>query len=173
MIGGQPAAVAFSGLAPGFAGLYQVNATVPPGLSAGTSRLLSRSAGPHLPPLTFPCSNVRRSYFKRPARLDSAHFSNPNPMLGTAGFAMATGSAPPDSAGCEDFILIGRMIARDGGIVLLRAMASSCHLSQLCASRENHKSGRLAVNQLNLCRGDTVPPRGFRPVECTVCVAEQ
>ena len=35
MIGGQQATVGFSGLAPGFVGLYQVNATVPTGLSAG------------------------------------------------------------------------------------------------------------------------------------------
>ena len=34
-IGGQPAAVSFSGLAPGFPGLYQIDATVPAGLSAG------------------------------------------------------------------------------------------------------------------------------------------
>jgi minor extracellular serine protease Vpr len=35
-IGGQTATVLFSGLAPGFPGLYQVNATVPAGISAGT-----------------------------------------------------------------------------------------------------------------------------------------
>jgi minor extracellular serine protease Vpr len=34
-IGGQPAQVLFSGLSPGFVGLYQVNVTVPAGLSAG------------------------------------------------------------------------------------------------------------------------------------------
>jgi len=34
-IGGQPAAVSFSGLAPGFADLYQVNATVPAGIGTG------------------------------------------------------------------------------------------------------------------------------------------
>jgi uncharacterized protein (TIGR03437 family) len=44
-IGGQNAAVAFSGLAPGFAGLYQVNVTVPPGISAGTSVPLVVTAG--------------------------------------------------------------------------------------------------------------------------------
>ncbi len=38
-IGGQQAAVSFSGLAPGFAGLYQVNATVPSGLSAGNQQV--------------------------------------------------------------------------------------------------------------------------------------
>ncbi len=35
-IGGQPAEVSFSGLAPGFPGLYQVNVTVPSGLNPGT-----------------------------------------------------------------------------------------------------------------------------------------
>ena len=34
-IGGQPATVTFSGLAPGFADLYQVNATVPAGIGTG------------------------------------------------------------------------------------------------------------------------------------------
>ncbi len=36
-IGGQDAPVQFSGLAPGFPGLYQVNVTVPSGISAGTA----------------------------------------------------------------------------------------------------------------------------------------
>ena len=35
-IGGQPTTTLFSGLAPGFPGLYQVNAIVPAGISAGT-----------------------------------------------------------------------------------------------------------------------------------------
>jgi uncharacterized protein (TIGR03437 family) len=34
-IGGQNASVQFSGLASGFVGLYQVNATIPTGLAAG------------------------------------------------------------------------------------------------------------------------------------------
>ena len=38
MIGGQPATVGFSGLAPGIVGEYQVNVTVPPGLSAGNQQ---------------------------------------------------------------------------------------------------------------------------------------
>jgi len=37
MIGGKNAAVGFCGLAPGFPGLYQVNATVPTGLTPGTN----------------------------------------------------------------------------------------------------------------------------------------
>ncbi len=34
-IGGQPAAVSFAGLAPGFVGVYQVNAQVPAGITPG------------------------------------------------------------------------------------------------------------------------------------------
>jgi uncharacterized protein (TIGR03437 family) len=40
-VGGQTAAVSFAGLAPGFAGLYQVNAALPAGASAGSSVVLS------------------------------------------------------------------------------------------------------------------------------------
>jgi uncharacterized protein (TIGR03437 family) len=36
-IGGIPAEVQFSGLAPGFVGLYQVNARIPAGISAGSA----------------------------------------------------------------------------------------------------------------------------------------
>jgi uncharacterized protein (TIGR03437 family) len=39
MIGGQSADVSFSGLAPGFAGLYQINVTVPPNLTPGNNTL--------------------------------------------------------------------------------------------------------------------------------------
>ena len=35
IIGGQAATVSFSGLAPGYADLYQVNATVPTGIGTG------------------------------------------------------------------------------------------------------------------------------------------
>jgi uncharacterized protein (TIGR03437 family) len=38
-IGGQVAAVSYSGLAPGFAGLYQINVVVPPGLTAGNQNV--------------------------------------------------------------------------------------------------------------------------------------
>ena len=34
-VGGVPAAVTFSGLAPGYAGLYQINVQVPDGAPAG------------------------------------------------------------------------------------------------------------------------------------------
>ena len=34
-VGGQPAAVSFAGLAPGFAGVYQINAQVPAGIAPG------------------------------------------------------------------------------------------------------------------------------------------
>lgn len=43
-IGGRPAPVAFAGLAPGFAGVYQVNALVPPGLKPGVQSIALRAA---------------------------------------------------------------------------------------------------------------------------------
>jgi len=45
LIGGRPATVHFSGLAPGYAGLYQINATVPAELAAGETELLLRVGG--------------------------------------------------------------------------------------------------------------------------------
>jgi uncharacterized protein (TIGR03437 family) len=44
-IGGVPAAVTFAGLAPGYAGLYQVNITVPAGLPAGTREVVISNGG--------------------------------------------------------------------------------------------------------------------------------
>jgi uncharacterized protein (TIGR03437 family) len=38
-VGGQAATVTYSGLAPGFVGLYQVNVTIPTGLTAGDNFL--------------------------------------------------------------------------------------------------------------------------------------
>lgn len=44
-IGGQPAQVLFSGLAPGFAGLYQLNVTVPANIGAGNQPLVVSIGG--------------------------------------------------------------------------------------------------------------------------------
>jgi len=44
-IGGQPATVTFSGLAPGFAGLYQINVIIPPGLGAGPQPITVKIGG--------------------------------------------------------------------------------------------------------------------------------
>jgi uncharacterized protein (TIGR03437 family) len=44
-MGGTAAPVSFSGLAPGFVGLYQVNAQVPAGLSAGNQAVLIKMGG--------------------------------------------------------------------------------------------------------------------------------
>jgi uncharacterized protein (TIGR03437 family) len=40
MIGGANAAVSFSGLAPNFVGLYQINAQVPTGLKSGNQAVV-------------------------------------------------------------------------------------------------------------------------------------
>ena len=45
MIGGSKAIVSFSGLAPGFVGLYQVNAEVPANLKAGNQAVIVESPG--------------------------------------------------------------------------------------------------------------------------------
>lgn len=44
-VGGRPAALLYSGLAPGFAGLYQVNITMPAGLPAGNAAVELTIAG--------------------------------------------------------------------------------------------------------------------------------
>ncbi len=52
-IGGQPAAVSFAGLAPGFVGLYQVNATVPTGVPSGNAvQVVLQIAGQTSPVVT-------------------------------------------------------------------------------------------------------------------------
>jgi uncharacterized protein (TIGR03437 family) len=52
-IGGQPAQVLFAGLAPTFAGLYQVNAIVPAGVAAGNAvPVVLQVAGQASPPVT-------------------------------------------------------------------------------------------------------------------------
>jgi adhesin/invasin len=53
MIGGQQAQVSFSGLAPGFPGLYQINATVPAGLT-GNQQVTVSIGGQTSPAVTLP-----------------------------------------------------------------------------------------------------------------------
>ena len=53
-VGGQNAAVGFSGLAPGFAGLYQVNVTIPPGLAPGLQPLVLSVNGVSSPAVNIP-----------------------------------------------------------------------------------------------------------------------
>ena len=53
MIGGRPAAVSFSGLTPGYAGLYQINAVVPAGITPGDAvPVVISVAGQTSPPVT-------------------------------------------------------------------------------------------------------------------------
>jgi adhesin/invasin len=52
-VGGRPAEVAFSGLAPGFVGLYQVNAVIPPGVGTGDEvAVVIETDGQVSPPVT-------------------------------------------------------------------------------------------------------------------------
>jgi uncharacterized protein (TIGR03437 family) len=45
MVGGQNATIKFAGLAPGFVGLYQINAVMPGGVSSGNALVLVRAGG--------------------------------------------------------------------------------------------------------------------------------
>ncbi len=53
-IGGQPAAVQYSGLAPGYPGLYQINVTVPSGLAAGSQPVIVTVGGQSSKSATIP-----------------------------------------------------------------------------------------------------------------------
>jgi uncharacterized protein (TIGR03437 family) len=53
-IGGREAAVSFAGLAPGFVGLYQVNAVVPAGTATGSVPVAVKLAGQTSPTVTIP-----------------------------------------------------------------------------------------------------------------------
>jgi len=55
-IGGMQTPVSFSGLSPGFTGLYQINTVVPAGLSSGNQPVVIKVAGQQSPPVTL---NVR------------------------------------------------------------------------------------------------------------------
>jgi uncharacterized protein (TIGR03437 family) len=50
-LGGMPCEVQFSGLAPGFTGVYQVNFRIPAGLASGTQDLVLAAAGAASPPV--------------------------------------------------------------------------------------------------------------------------
>jgi uncharacterized protein (TIGR03437 family) len=51
-MGGQDAIVLFSGLAPGFAGLYQLNVTVPDGLPPGDAEIVISMGDQPSPPVS-------------------------------------------------------------------------------------------------------------------------
>lgn len=52
-VGGMPAQVLFSGLTPGFAGLYQVNVSIPPGIPSGsTVPVVISASGVSSPPVS-------------------------------------------------------------------------------------------------------------------------
>ena len=53
-IGGKQAAVSFSGLAPGYVGLYQINVTVPSGLSSGNQQTTVAIGGQTSPAVNLP-----------------------------------------------------------------------------------------------------------------------
>ena len=53
-IGGKEAPVSFSGLAPGYPGLYQISVTVPPGLSSGNQQVRVAIGGQTSPAINLP-----------------------------------------------------------------------------------------------------------------------
>jgi uncharacterized protein (TIGR03437 family) len=53
-IGGTPATVSFSGLAPGFVALYQINVVIPQGLTAGNQQLVITVSGASSAPVQLP-----------------------------------------------------------------------------------------------------------------------
>lgn len=65
-IGGIDAPVTFSGLAPGIVGTYQVNATVPSGVPAGTAPVVITVGGQSSHPQTRRCVNGRRVAHRSP-----------------------------------------------------------------------------------------------------------
>jgi uncharacterized protein (TIGR03437 family) len=53
-VGGAPATVSFSGLAPGFVGLYQINVEIPKGLTAKNQPVLVTISGASSKPVLLP-----------------------------------------------------------------------------------------------------------------------
>ena len=53
-IGGVPGTVAFSGLAPGFVGLNQVNVVIPPGVPSGNQPVVLKMGSAASPPVLIP-----------------------------------------------------------------------------------------------------------------------
>ena len=53
-VGGAPASVSFSGLAPGFVGLYQINVEIPKGLAAKNQPVVVNIGGASSKPVLLP-----------------------------------------------------------------------------------------------------------------------